>query len=326
MTNFPELYLRLPIYIVGLIIDYTSDPETIEHWCVATEPHPILHHYALQNRWSNVALHQDDLVAPPQYREGATTLPSGLVKSLCEAIKWGPATSSRRQTHPNPAAYIQHLKLPFCFRTGPASLQWRLMEESGEYSESILGPAGLEHWHLSPKFEDIEYSLALVLQRATHLKSVCADGTLNQKLVTQIVEAAPKSLSGLKLWRTPCANSWVFRDRRLPSNDDDDDDDDGKRDEDLIMWHSLGQLRFLRTLEIKWLRIDEARSLAEVVERLTNLENLLVVAAPSHSATSSLNLFLDYVFPSQQPHFATLSHCRLPSSLKSFGLSDCHET
>ena len=280
----------LPIEIKSRIIELVRDTKTLDALCEATKSNSTLYQTALQTRWADVTLFEDDLLAEPHWcdrLEHQWPPPKRLLCKIATTICGG------IQPHLTPAAYIKHLFL---------NLDFLITEPPRSSEELICKVEGVA-------YEGVLYSFRLLFPQLINLVQLEVEGVLCQEQLECITKI--DSLRILRLRYTSCCHGIEQRDgRRRQCNDI-----------DTICWDSLARLRQIRRLEIGHIFPEESSSLAGAIARLENLENLVASAGIGHgpdtdwhgSRPSSLDYFVNILLR-RGYHF--------PSKIKSLAFAD----
>ena len=286
----------LPIEIIQLIIEQVGDTDTLDKLCEATRFVGPLFHVALSRRWKEVQiLEHHFLVAPHDCDrpEHSSTEPRKLLHALLE-----PAT----QGLPPIASHVRVLTIDLRFHCTP-NLYGEPYEDDFECLEDVT-------------YEDIDYSLSLLIPNLCSLRQLNLDGPLYQGQLERITQL--QSIQILKIRQN--STSWPLLRRghgRFNGGSD-----------LCLRWDSLAKLTRLCHLEIGEVVPDEAASLGNALVQLDALRKLVVTASHNKGTEGSqiawygnkpggLHHFVKVIFES---HDASRPRALLPPNLVSLAL------
>lgn len=250
----PAIWSKLPLALMPIIIQQTSEPSTLKALCESTRGSSYLHLLCLRETFRVYTIEKSDLLSAPlgfRVREGESDdddddeadeedydRDEALLDEEDDSSLFEPARykSFYREIGP----HIKRLVLNFRFN-------------------SVETPDGLT------ESEDIHYTVASLLPHTSNLEEIDHDGVIYQELLDCLI--ATPSLKVFKARKTCVAQPCTLS--NLP-----------RRPTDLLLnWDKLGALSFLKTLHISHLFKPEAIGLASAIKGMHQLEDLHVAAS-----------------------------------------------
>ena len=325
-----NIWSKLPNDLISCVIEQTDDVTTLKDWCTATIGNSNLYHSAIRNRWAELTLDHADLL-PKAFKkdqnlrkkiESAVDRQVQLLpveehdvaaeKQAKEELRQAGHVGVRwRKNHLRyvikdhhglvPAAFVKRLYLNFTFM-----FMYQMHSDNAEVFREAL-----------PSLRTLCHSLSLLFPLLTQVEEITVDGAAPQPVLDAITGLKSPRLHVLKYRITECRGYFREKPPNYPSS------------MRLVTWETSSRLQSLRVLEIQQLRNDEARSLAEAVATLLQLERLMVASGQfSGLDWSPLAVFLEHVLPrSSSTILLGLqkgSAIGFPSTLKSLVLIDNH--
>ena len=295
----PALWSLLPQEILPVIIEKTTDSNTLITWLEATKRSAHLHHLATEMIYSILTICEKDLLCAPKvtrhhewYTFCADDEASDGTLSVAQQPRRQIILNLKRRSYQHMAPHIRCLHLQFYF----ASLDRR---------KDLV------------RSEDVRRTLDTLLPNTKALQEIDHHGVLYQEELDGIFEV--RSLKVLRVrqsWNDmpcSCSERMVPRSRRLWTLD----------------WSRLFHLHALKTLSVSQLHVYEAVGLANAVKRLKKLESLRVEIGEVDIHTTNTIFFDDAEFPltrflnalyrEEEEEYAS-EEIGFPSSLKAIAL------
>jgi hypothetical protein len=323
----PSLWSSLPLELLTMIITQTTDMNTLDNWCEATQKNRHLYETAMMARWRIVIIDDRDLLPAPgddkirfdenqermqKYNLGQHWKPVGeFVNTLLSTIN---NESGRCR-----ANYIQGLVFDFrLLRYWEDNMQdyW---EPIGEYSEEDLEDIedtevpGLSAHDLVPSVESLKYTLTKLQGHLHNLRYLSCYGDTPEAILDFAANQDAVNMRSLDI-RSLGAYSRLhidFKDepyysghplRRWP-----------------LLFENLSVLSHLKTLNIHRLSNHETTSLLNLLPKLIDLRCLILACeAEEHNdyyGGCALKSLFDQIFQNRDTHW-------FPRNLKSLSLID----
>ena len=268
----PESWSKLPLELITLIILATDDPGTLRCWRLATKDNRRLNFAVLRSQWRDTTIDEWDLVPAP----GKDTKEAGykarkLRKGACPQKECAllDGVINERALSERVLEYIERLSLSFLFWY-TRDYRFRELEDSD---------------YLLPSGETLEISLARLSPKLGRLRHVALEGRVVQAMVDMITSIpATSQIKSLRINR--CKVFGWFMYLNFPKK--------GPATIELLDLQSLRQMTMLQHLEVRDLKIREAKGLASAVSHLAMLQSLAVQAA-YESGSSSCVPFIEFL-------------------------------
>ena len=298
-----KIWSKCPQELLTVIISFTDDPETLDHWCEATAANPHLYQVALRQKSKEVNIEDQDLVPSPgaDYREWRRKQ-----RKLRKFIpSWNPRAgkviglTQRLENGTAPANFTESLSLDFRMQSFWIDLP------DVEFPEFLM-----------PSAESLEYTLSLLSPHLINVRKVRADGHVPQSVLHAIVNIPSTKLRSLSIRAFNGIGAFYYNDLTADT-------------EDILYLDALDQLKTLRDLDIHHLSNEEAPRLAKAIPHLKQLERLVVAddEAAHENLTCPMEVFLmsllaDDGVGDNQRSPALDRGCALPLTLTSLKLVD----
>ena len=322
----------VPLELLTMIIDLTTDKETLDSWCEATQESHHLHEAAMTARWRNVTIDDRDLLPAPGDDEELFNRIRERLQRFKLGQDWKPAgemintllSTTNNESGCCPANYVQHLVFDFrLLRYWVDDIQeyWEYMSGDSEDEEEI---PTLNAHNLVPTENSLRHTLPMLKGHFHNLRYVSCYGDTPQAILdfatsqdaAKIGSFEMRSLGAFSRLQTDFAERPPFSSylRRWP-----------------LRLEELSTLHQLKALDIHRLSKYETAGLLAALHRLIELQCLTLACEAQEHADHYGGCALKSLFNQVFQNYDTVginsnpvTECLpwLPPSLKSLSLID----
>lgn len=304
-----NLWSRLPVELVFLIITQTTCQSTQDAWCLATNKSRQLHEIAMETRWHSITIDDRDLLPAPGDDQIRFDEIEERLEELNISRDWKPAGQrleallTTNNSGRCSANYVRQIVFDF-----------RMLRYWTDEMLSLEEPDAHE---MMPSLEAAEYTLGQLKEHVRNLTHIICYGDTPQQLFDFVSEYATGvrvlllrglgSHGALHIYWRDLPDLKIYPSRRLP-----------------LKMGSLSILLQLVHLDIHRLSNHEVQAMMISLPKLINLQTLVIACNEAEHATRN-NCAFDLLFSTIPEEKRNESVIWLPLGLRHLSMIDTYD-